>query len=87
LHVKEIKVKNALNKLKRKIPYGWDLNIYRGCEHNCQYCYARYSHQYLGSNNFNNDLFVKINILQALERQLKSPEWKGEIINKIFTGW
>lgn len=31
----ELQVKSALNKLKRKIPYGWDLNIYRGCAHGC----------------------------------------------------
>ncbi|MFA7043689.1 MAG: hypothetical protein WC186_05035 [Bacteroidales bacterium] len=23
---------SALNNLRRKTPYGWDLNIYRGCE-------------------------------------------------------
>lgn len=32
----ETKCDSALNKLKRKIPYGWDLNIYRGCEHGCE---------------------------------------------------
>jgi len=80
-YIKEIKVKNALNKLKRKIPYGWDLNIYRGCTHRCQYCYSRYSHQYLGSNDFYHDLFVKTNIVEVLERELQSPNWQGEIIN------
>lgn len=38
---KEIECKTAVNKLKRQIPYGWDLNIYRGCIHGCKYCFAR----------------------------------------------
>ncbi len=45
----EIQASSALHKLKRKIPYSWDLNIYRGCSHGCRYCYALYSHQYVGS--------------------------------------
>ncbi len=49
---KEENCKSALNKLKRKIPYGWDLNIYRGCQHGCKYCYAVYSHKYLDSVDF-----------------------------------
>lgn len=47
----EIRVKKALNKIKEtsrlKLPFRWDLNIYRGCEHGCNYCYAMYSHCYL----------------------------------------
>ena len=46
-NISEISCTTALNKLKRKIPYGWDLNIYRGCSHHCKYCYAIYSHEYL----------------------------------------
>jgi len=78
---KEIGCGLALNKLKRKIPYGWDLNIYRGCEHGCKYCYAVYSHDYLGSGSFTEDIYVKTNIVEMLEKQLSSPSWKREVIN------
>lgn len=81
MNYKEVKCESALNKLKRKIPYGWDLNIYRGCQHECQYCYAMYSHEYLGSNQFFNDIYVKTNIVDELEKQLQLEEWKREIIN------
>lgn len=75
-------VQSALNKLKRKIPYGWDLNIYRGCKHGCQYCYAMYSHKYLGSDEgFCDQIFVKENIVDALEKELKSASWQREIVN------
>lgn len=76
-----MKVQGALTKLKRKIPYGWDLNIYRGCEHACQYCYAMDSHRYLASGDFAGDIFVKTNIAEALEKELRSPDWRREVIN------
>lgn len=77
----ELENKTALNKLKRKIPYGWDLNLYRGCEHGCKYCYAISSHDYLKDGKFFDNVYYKKNIIESLERELSSPEWKREIIN------
>lgn len=78
---KEITCASACNKLKRKIPYGWDLNIYRGCEHECRYCYAMYSNQYLGSGDYFEEIYVKTNIAEQLEKELSSPNWKREVVN------
>lgn len=78
---KEIICSEACNKLKRKIPYSWDLNIYRGCKHGCKYCYAIYSHQYLEAEEYFDDIYIKTNIVEQLERQLNSPSWKREIVN------
>ena len=78
---KEISCEFALNQLKRRIPYGWDLNIYRGCEHGCKYCYAIYTHGYIGSDNYFGDIYVKTNIIEQLEKQLSNHNWKREIIN------
>lgn len=78
---KEDIAKSALTKLKRKIPYSWDLNIYRGCQHGCRYCYAMYSHKYLDSVDFFNEIHVKTNIVDELEKELKSENWKREVIN------
>jgi DNA repair photolyase len=79
---KEIRVHSGLTKLKRKIPYGWDLNIYRGCQHSCQYCYAIYSHKYLEpSKEFFRDIYIKTNIVDELEKELMKPSWKKEVIN------
>jgi len=79
-NVEKITSSTALNKLKRKIPYGWDLNIYRGCSHKCKYCYALYSNDFLGENNFSK-VFAKTNIAEQLDKELSSPKWKREIIN------
>ncbi|HED23781.1 MAG TPA: radical SAM protein [Firmicutes bacterium] len=82
--IKEIKTGSALHKLKRKIPYGWDLNIYRGCGHGCCYCYALYSHRYLGasdSESFYSEIHVKTNIVDLLEKEIRSKSWQREVIN------
>jgi len=81
--IEEITIKKALNKLHSNfLPYKWDLNIYRGCSHRCQYCYALYSHQYLESRkNFFDTIYVKTNIVEALEKELSNKKWKREVIN------
>ena len=80
---KEIQCKNASNNVSGRLPYKWDLNIYRGCVHQCQYCFALYSHQYLEVNtdDFFKDIFVKTNIVDKLEEKLSSPSWKREVVN------
>jgi DNA repair photolyase len=85
---KEISCKSACIKTKRKMPYKWDLNIYRGCGHKCKYCYALYSHKYLESNynepnssdKFFDNIYVKTNIAQELDKQLAKTSWKNDII-------
>jgi len=88
----EITCKSACTKTKRIMPYKWDLNVYRGCKHKCKYCYALYSHKYLESNygeigsngakanNFFNNIYIKTNIAEELDKQLSKPSWKNEII-------
>jgi len=80
--VTPLNCKKALNKLNCEyLPYKYDLNIYRGCEHACIYCFALYSHKYLKSNDFFGQIYVKTNILEQLEKELKSKSWKRDIIN------
>lgn len=80
--ITELTVKSALHHLKRRgLPYKYDLNIYRGCTHGCKYCYAVKSHGYLGSTNYDSEIFIKTNIAEQLEKELSSTRWKKEIIN------
>ncbi|MGN8913375.1 SPL family radical SAM protein [Anaerofustis butyriciformans] len=79
--VKEIECKSAINKISNsRLPYSLDLNIYRGCSHKCSYCYALYSNSYLGSTDFFNEIFVKKNILEVLEKELRKKK-DNKIIN------
>ena len=79
-----VRCKTAANRVKGRFPYRWDLNIYRGCEHGCRYCFALYTHKYMESRRagcFFSTIYKKENIAEQLERQLASPAWKGEVIN------
>lgn len=84
---KEITCKQAMNTLKRRMPYKKDLNIYRGCIHGCKYCYAVYSHQYMNDKagidleDFFKEVYIKTNIVENLEKELRSSKWKNEIVN------
>lgn len=82
MEYREKECKSALNKINSKrLPYQWDLNIYRGCEHACQYCFAMYTHTYLNDNNYFDTVYYKKNITRMLEKKLSSSKWEREVIN------
>lgn len=82
MEYREKECKSALNKINsNRLPYHWDLNIYRGCEHACQYCFAMYTHTYLNDNNYFDTIYYKKNIVEMLEKKLSSPKWTREVIN------
>ncbi|MGC4114918.1 MAG: radical SAM protein [Myxococcales bacterium] len=56
----------------------YSANPYRGCQFGCLYCYARYTHEYLGlegagegPESFERKVFVKVNAPEAFARDLK----------------
>ena len=61
--IREILTKTAIHRREPNFGSGCDLNIYRGCEHKCKYCFAQYSHKFLENDttDFFNDIFVKTN--------------------------
>ena len=65
------------------IPFRAGLNVYRGCEHGCSYCYARNTHEYLGFSaglDFETKIMVKENAPELLRRELSSPKWKPQML-------
>lgn len=77
-----LQAKSALHKIKSNyLPYRYDLNIYRGCEHNCIYCFAQYSHKYLDSKEFFDDIYYKQDIADILDKEMGSGNWRGDMIN------
>src|SRR5438034_5099772 len=57
------------------------INVYRGCEHACIYCYARPYHEYLGFSaglDFETKILVKEDAPELLRAELMSPRWKPE---------
>jgi DNA repair photolyase len=54
------------------MPDCWTINPYRGCSFGCRYCYARYTHGFLGIEDpeaFERWIFVKVDAPGALERE------------------
>lgn len=78
----EIKCRSALNRV-HGMPFKWTLNPYRGCTHGCHYCFARrYQTQLeLGAgDDFASIIFVKVNFVDVLKRELDKPAWTRESV-------
>lgn len=79
----EVAAKSALNRVGpgSAVPFGWTVNPYRGCSHACVYCFARPSHQHLdldAGKDFDSQVIVKVNVADALRRDLARPTWNRE---------
>lgn len=77
----EVLAKSALNKVPgagSALPFGWTINPYRGCLHQCVFCFARKTHEYLdfdSGKDFDTQIVVKVNVAEVLERELARPSW------------
>ena len=79
--IKEITAKSMLHFHEQTFSTNWDANIYRGCQHNCQYCFAQYSHKYLNTEDFFNEIFVKTNASEILMLELARRKWQKQPVN------
>ena len=83
----EIKVKSALHHTRLPYspkPFYYSLNLYRGCRHGCPFCFARYTHWFLGFQNsfdFQRKIQVKVNLLEVLEKELTQPRRKKDWVS------
>ncbi|WP_121665981.1 PA0069 family radical SAM protein [Mesonia aquimarina] len=87
-HIQEVFPKTFVNKVNSPdVGMGYSANPYQGCEHGCIYCYARNSHEYWGysaGKDFEQQILVKKNAPQLLEKKLNNKNWDGDTI--IFSG-
>jgi DNA repair photolyase len=76
----ELQARSVLNRCTSPVvPFDWTVNPYRGCAMGCRYCYATYSHGYLGLDEpeaFHRVVFVKRDSPDETRRRL------GPIIRK-----
>lgn len=65
------------------IGFDRSINMYRGCEHGCTYCYARPSHAWLGLSpglDFETRLIAKTNAARLLEQELAAPGYQAQML-------
>jgi DNA repair photolyase len=71
----EMTCRSVLNLVQNgRIADFYSVNPYRGCEHACAYCYARYTHGFLDqpdAASFERRVYVKVNAPEAFARDLR----------------
>ncbi len=81
----EVQAKSIVSEVPKssRMMFRYTINPYRGCQHQCLYCFARNSHTYLdldAGRDFDTKVVVKVNAPQLLRAKLASPSWRGEHI-------
>jgi DNA repair photolyase len=65
------------------VPFDWTVNPFRGCAMGCRYCYAAYTHSYLGrdgASEFHSVLYVKTGGETATRQRLAAAARRGELV-------
>lgn len=79
-----IEARSILNRCSsEQMPFAWTINPYRGCEFGCRYCYARYTHEFMGLTrweDFEEKIYLKQGAARTLERELSSARVRGQSI-------
>lgn len=81
----EVIAKSALNRVPSAspMPFDWTINPYRGCQHQCVYCFARNTHRYLdldAGDDFDRQIVVKVNAPEVVRAEVGRRSWKRELV-------
>jgi DNA repair photolyase len=95
IEFRAMEVRSVLNRSvsRRQLSLAYSINPYRGCEFACRYCYARYTHTFLGASAnpssgepnyqdpalFERLIFLKENAAWLLEQELRKIDPAEEI--------
>jgi DNA repair photolyase len=81
---REIQARSLLNRCDSpRMPFTWTVNPYRGCAMGCRYCYAAYTHEFLGiaaPEQFHSLVYVKKGAEEETARRLGAIVKRGELI-------
>jgi DNA repair photolyase len=71
----ELPSRGILNRCSNpRMPFTWTINPYRGCEFGCKYCYARYTHEFMGMEDgqlFEQRIYAKQGAARTLRAELR----------------
>src|ERR1035438_2589798 len=73
----EIETRSVLNRTRPGMPFSWTINPYRGCEFGCKYCYARYTHEFMGLEEaglFEDQIYAKNDLAPILRQELRKHD-------------
>lgn len=80
----QIATRSILNRCSsERMPFTWTINPFRGCEFGCRYCYARYTHEFMGFTrweDFEEKIYLKKDAARTLARELAGGRLKGQRI-------
>jgi DNA repair photolyase len=74
--------RSALNRVTGMM-FGWSLNPYMGCAHQCTFCYVRAFERRAdrpSDDRYGTSIRVKTNIAEVLRRELGRKSWKGDVV-------
>jgi DNA repair photolyase len=66
-----------------RVPFRWTVNPYRGCALGCRYCYAAYTHEFLGrdaASEFASTIYAKRGGLEEAAHALQTAARRGELV-------
>ena len=76
--------RSVLNRCANEaMPFAYTINPYRGCEFGCAYCFARYTHEYMGWEewlDFERIIYIKADAPAVLARELQPEKLYGQAI-------
>lgn len=77
----ELPSRSILNRCSNpEMPFAWTINPYRGCEFGCRYCYARYTHEFMGLEDgrlFETMIYAKADAARLLRADLTKVRGEG----------
>jgi DNA repair photolyase len=81
---RELRARSLLNRCDSpRMPFEWTVNPYRGCAMGCRYCYAAYTHEFMGiatPEDFHSTIFVKRGAEEETVRRLAPIVRRGQRI-------
>src|SRR4029079_8371800 len=80
---RSLEARSLLNRCDApRMPFRWTVNPYRGCAMGCRYCYAAYTHEFMGIEgaDFHSLIYVKTGAEAETERRLAAVVRSGERI-------
>ena len=79
-----LQARSLLNRCNSpRMPFEWTVNPYRGCAMGCRYCYAAYTHEFMGitaAEQFHSVIYAKAGAEEETARRLPAIVRRGQMI-------